>query len=1205
MTGKDPKHPNPEAHKARRRAPRHAAHHVHHPAKHPPQHHHAAHRVAGPGPDRGRWDKLRRGILRFVARSRVRQLFWGVALGCAIVATGAAALWWRLSQGPIEVPMVTPWLKAAIEENFGDKRTVAVGGTQIERDAHGRTSLRLTDIVVRDADGTVVASAPKAEVGISGAALLTGKVRAQSLNLVGAEMRVRIENDGKVTVFAGANQRPIATALPRAEVQTRPRPLPDAAEPVPLHSGITDLAGALTWIDGLGATGLDGHDLRELGLKDGVLTVDDRRDGKRWSFSHIDVSLRRPAQGGIVVRITSENPDEPWDLSAAMRPLGNGMRAVGLEARKVSSRDLMLALRVDQGEIEANLPLSASVRAEIAPDGMPRVAQGQILVGEGTIDDRVNRNIHVVLDRAELRFSWDGQNGVLVAPFQVHADGNQFTMRATLQKQPNEYGIWLLDLTRDDPVIDPVILGGAGAGDNEAFALNRAMARLRVDLLHKRIDLKQGDFGRVDTRPSHNVAIAVTGSFDYSGAEPRLAFGVAGTRMPVSVIKRIWPIFVASDVRKWVEQHIASGIVERMVVAGNAPLPDFRVNGPPMPTEGLSVEMETSATTVRPIQSLPEIRDADLVVRVTGSTANISLGRGTVDVASGRKLSVTGGVFRVADTHPKPAQSQTTFRVDGTVAAAAELLASDPLRDDAGLSLDPATAHGTVTAQVVVNTPIGKNVPKDAATYTVKADLTNFAADKLLIGQKLEAALLHVNASGAGYEVNGDVKINGTPASLDFHKLRGQPEGDLKLQTTLDEKARIKLGLDLGSTVVGAIPMTVIGKAGSTGYGNQMSVEADLTPVKIDNLLPGWVKPAGKAAHLTYTLVSGPKTTRFDNLMISGSGANVKGSVEFDSNRDISAVDFPVFALSEGDKATLKADRAADGVLRIVMRGEIFDGSNIVKSSLTGTDTDRSKHKLTDIDLDIKIGTVLGRNGETLRGLDVKLTRRAGRIRTFAMKAKIGRESPLIGDLRLRARDNHQVVYLETDDAGALFRFTDMYPRMFGGQMWMAMDPPSQDNTPQQGFLSIRNFTIRGEPGLDRVTSGVPDQASNGVQFSEASCQFTKAPGRMAVQDGVVRGPVVGATVEGQIDYVRDDMHLQGTFVPFYGLNNMFGHIPILGPFLGGSKEGLLGITYDAVGPPSAPRITVNPVSAIAPGVLRKFLPSPGQLDRSFIQPTR
>jgi len=44
----------------------------------------------------------------------------------------------------------------------------------------------------------------------------------------------------------------------------------------------------------------------------------------------------------------------------------------------------------------------------------------------------------------------------------------------------------------------------------------------------------------------------------------------------------------------------------------------------------------------------------------------------------------------------------------------------------------------------------------------------------------------------------------------------------------------------------------------------------------------------------------------------------------------------------------------------------------------------------------------------------------------------------------------------------------------------------------------------------------------------------------------------------------------------------------------------LLGINYEAVGPPGAPRITVNPVSAIAPGLLRKFVPSPGTFDPKF-----
>ena len=122
------------------------------------------------------------------------------------------ALWWRLSSGPIELDLATPWLSAAIKENFGSGHDVEIGGTQIERDAAGRTSLRIRDIVVRDADGTVVASAPKAEVGISGWGLLTGRIRAERLSLVGAEMAVRIESDSNVTVFAGSNKRPFVTA---------------------------------------------------------------------------------------------------------------------------------------------------------------------------------------------------------------------------------------------------------------------------------------------------------------------------------------------------------------------------------------------------------------------------------------------------------------------------------------------------------------------------------------------------------------------------------------------------------------------------------------------------------------------------------------------------------------------------------------------------------------------------------------------------------------------------------------------------------------------------------------------------------------------------------------------------------------------------------------------------------------------------------
>jgi hypothetical protein len=1171
--------------------------------KHAAAAHHAPHRVAHVS-KRRRWNRLRRGSLAFLRRRWVRRLAWGGGISIALATMAILGLWWRLNSGPIDLEIATPWLKAAIEENFGGKHTVTVGGTQIERDERGRTSLRLRDIVVRDADGTEVASAPKAEVGLSGISLLSGHVRAQSLNLVGAEMAVRIESDGRVTVFAGADKRPLARGNPALNPVAPGRPANAAATPGSLRSDIEDMAGIFAWIDGVGATGFDGHELRELGLKNGNLVVDDRRNGKRWTFDRINVSLNRPAQGGVIFRLESDNAERPWVLSAAMRPLADGIRAVGIEARNVSTRDILLALRLNEISVDADMPLSASIRADILPDGTPQVVQGQLIAEAGTISDLENDSVHVPISHADFRFNWDAQRRTLIVPFQVQSGSNQVTLRATMEPAADQSG-WTLEVARGDPVIDPIILGSTGSADDEGFAINRVAVRARLDLAHKRIDLDQGDFSRIDTRPSHNIGVAVTGSLDYSGPEPHLAFGVAGTRMPTAMMKRLWPPFAAADVRAWAEEHISGGTVERVVIAGNAPLNTFKASGPPTPDDGLSVDIETSGTTLRPIPSLPAIRDADLTIRITGGTATINLGRGTVEVSPGRRLNIASGVFSIPDTHPKPAPARATFRIDGTMPAAAALLGSEGLRDSVGITLDPASSRGTIAALVTVNVPLQKNMPKNSATYSIVADLTNFAADKMLLGQKVEAAALRVNASTEGYQIKGDVKINGTPAAIDLHKQKNDADAELRLQANIDEAARRRLGIDFGPSVTGSIPVKVTGHVGDNIKEDRLGVEADLTGVKIDNLLPGWVKAAGRSARATYTMVKNGKSVRFEDLSIEGSGVSVKGMVELDGASEIVAANFPVFSLSDGDKVTLKADRNGEGTMRVTMRGDVYDGRNFVKTALAGTQ-EKGKHKQADLDLDIKIGTVAGHNGETMRGLDLKLSRRGGRIRSFTLASKVGRDTPLIGDLRVRERDNHPVLFFETDDAGSLFRFTDTYPRMFGGKMWVAMDPPTQEELPQVGHVSIRSFHVRGEPALDRVVSGAAGVAKAGVEFSEMGADFTRFPGKMAVREGVVRGPLVGATIEGQIDYAKDDVHLRGTFVPFYGLNNMFGQIPIVGFLLGGgSNEGLVGITYEAVGPPSAPRISVNPVSAIAPGLLRKFIPSPGTFDRNFIPPSR
>ena len=444
---------------------------------------------------------------------------------------------------------------------------------------------------------------------------------------------------------------------------------------------------------------------------------------------------------------------------------------------------------------------------------------------------------------------------------------------------------------------------------------------------------------------------------------------------------------------------------------------------------------------------LPAIRDADLTLKIVGRTATVTLGRGTVEISPNRKLAIANGTFEVPDTDLKPPPARVKFRLDGPVPAAAELLAVDRLRDFSGAPLDPATSRGTLAAQVTLGMPLKDDLAPGSTTYAVTMDVTNFAAEKLVMGQKIEAATLRVGANNQGYQIKGDVKINGVPAALDYRKPRGDGDAEVRLTATLDENARGKLGFDVGAYLSGPVPIKLNGRVPAVEGDSRFAIEADLTQARIDRLLPGWVKPAGKSARASFTLISRPQSSsRFEDLVLEAPGASVKGTVELDESGELQSANFPVFSLTDGDKANVKAERGPDGTLRVTMRGEVFDGRGYLKTAMAGPSNEQSKQQSKDIDVDIKLGTVAGFYGETVRGLEVKMSRRSGNIMSFLLNGKLGRDTPLLGDLRGRP-GGRNVIYMETADAGAFFRFTDTYAKAFGGSMWIAMDPPTADQS--------------------------------------------------------------------------------------------------------------------------------------------------------------
>jgi hypothetical protein len=1142
-------------------------------------------RLAGP-----LWRALRCRFMRGV----------GICMGTVaiLLVLVAGGLWLLLANGPISLDVVTPWLAGAVAENFGNRFKVDIGGTVLERDEHDRIAMRIRAITVRDHDGTVIASAPKAEVGFSGASLLSGRPRAQRLNLVGAELAVRVEAGGQVTVSAGADEHPLAVAPVPAVGGFRSVDVAPAAT----GSGAADagpslqesLAAFLAWVDSLRALGLDGGELTEVGLKSGNLVVDDKRNGQQSRFENIRLSLTRPGAGELEFELASEDANHPWLVLASIKPGAGGARVIDLEARQVMLKDLLLALRIDGGQIDTDVTVSARVRAEFSADGSPQTASGRIIVGPGSFIDTGDPAAKITIDHAEMHPDWNATARLLTMPFEVRSGGTRLTLTAQAEAPRDPGGSWVLSVANSGlNVLAPV------NATDEPVLLNRVAVQSRIDPAGQQLNIEHAEIA------GKGVGVAMSGSLDYSTPDPRLKVRLTTRKLPLAAFKQMWPAVVTPPVREWIIERSSGGVIEQGEIVTDAPISTLRSGGPPVPDNGLSIQIQTSGVIVHAFDNLPDIRDADLLAITRGRNTAVKLGHGTIQMPSGRKLAMSNGVFDVADTSVKSPPAKVRAKLDGPMAAAAELLSMDRLKDAAGVPMDPANARGNVAAVVNLGMSLGQEIKSSTINYAITADITNFSAERFFMSQKVEAQKLGATANNQGFVVKGDMRIGGAPAAVELRRSGEESEAEVHLTGSLDEAARTRFGLDANGAVIGPVGVKIGGRVALAGDADsRLTVEADFTQAKFDNLVPGWSKAPKAPAKATFTYVGRGKQARLEDIAFDGNGASIRGAVELDQNGDFATGTFPVFGLAEGDKASLQLERTPDNSWKAAIRGDTFDGHNFIRASMAGGPEPKQRRPAIDFDVDAKLGAVAGFKGEVLRALDLHVMRRGGTLRSLAALARFASDGVLQAELRGKP-GGQQTVYVESSDAGALFRFSDTYSRMYGGRMWIAMDPPTHDGAKKDGILEVRDFAVRGEQALDSIAAGAPNGVGSGVQFSGMRVKFTRQPGRMTIHEGLVTGPMVGGTIDGVMDYAANELHLRGTFVPLYELNAAFGQIPVLGFFLGG-KEGLIGsVNYEVVGTPGAPVLRVNPISAVAPGFVRKFLEFPSSLPNDrFPAPT-
>lgn len=1128
---------------------------------------------------------------------------WSGGGMAGLVMAAAAVVYLLFSLGILTVDMARPYVERALEARLGPGQTVGIGEITADRATDGGMVLRASNIVVRDADGAVIARAPQADVEMQDT-LFPWAMRPRRVDLVGVKVTVRIDEQGAIAISTEGGkslQAPqvVETSAPAAgpegaqglaptgtdrtgappAVAQAPSAAPGDNVASPL--GPIRLAGLAALAESIDRGGFDGGDLESIGLKEGVLVVRSELTGRQWTFDDIDLSMSRPEVGGLAFDVKAGGTDGPWSARATIGALVGGQRALALSVRDLAPRDLLLAAGKADADMLATSPLSLDFTAHIDAAGTLVGSEGRLEVGAGELQFGSDDASRMIVDEASLAFRFDpARHEINIKPLMIQAGPFAAEIAATVSELPD--GTWR---ARIGTARASFAGGGPYAQKEPPFVLDDIALEGFYDPVARRFTVPKGPL----KGPLGGLTLG--GVVDLGVPEPTFNLDVSMTPMPVSALKRMWPITAVPEVRSWIYDHIIAGDVTRADFSLNMPLGSVGNPEWKLPPEAISINIEGSNAELHPVPELPSVKGASVSVQGSARSVHVTALNGTVDTPDGRKLNLSQTVFDVPETVMKDPPAKVVVQLDGPAAAAVELAAMPPLRGVSSEQIDPGAVRGTISGTAQVNVTLSNHITPADVDYAFEADLTDFSADKVFLGQKLDDATIRAFMTPAATVLRGDGKLGGAPASFEVTRPK-VGDATFVVAANLDDAARTKLNLDLAG-LSGTVGVKLTGTIGPRS--KSADVDLDLTAARLAELVPGWSKPAGKPARLTAKATVTNSGTRLDDLIVTGPGVNIKGSIELDSKASLISANLPTFQLSDGDKASVKAENV-DGTMKITVRGEVIEARAFLKNLLEAPIAGRKDEKPLDIDLDVKLDVVTGNNGETMRQVVLRLSRRAGTLTAFSLGGLVGRDGGVTGELVTKGSDRPQLS-VATTDAGALLRFINLYARIYGGDLWINVDGPRGDGSPQAGVVNMRDFTIRGEPGLDRLMAAAPGRGSDGrpapggvVAFRKLQVEFVRSSQQLNIKDGAIWGPSIGSTFDGNLDFANDRVSVRGTYVPAYGLNNLFSKLPVLGFFLGGGpNEGLVGVTYEIVGPLSGPTLRVNPISAVAPGFLRKI----------------
>ena len=1095
-------------------------------------------------------------VLRDAERSRT-----GVACRVVLASLGVAAVLLGLLVGLVETGMFDRVLNAraiaALNQALGPRYTASVEHTVLRFAGLGGLALKAENArVVEIESARELATTASVSMVLDPLALVAGRIAISRLDISGARFDAAL----------------LPQSAPLDLSRLRVSDVPDYLE------------ATFEQIDGIRRLIVD-NDMRTVRMSD-LGAVFRGAGGKTVDLAVPELDFTRDADGTVSIggRFAINGDEGEIDLSAggedAVRTLDGEIRAVALET--------FLLSRDQTGEPHYGARSIADIRVQARRE---------------TADSSPALGLDIRLAAGSL-----------------YADGIPATLRPSVLRASYNFDKGSLELASKDIGVGASVFPFTGGIIDLDRVSDRREKGFAVDLLFRDAVSQPEDTGEAAIRfdakasgyylpgtdsllfeelavSSEKGAFAGSLALRFGQAAPEVSFVMIADRLESVAVKQFWPFWMAKNARAWVAKNIFGGTVtngriELFMAAGRKHEPGIPLELGP---DELKIDFDIEGARMNVAGEIPPLRDTSGRFRLRGGRTEIAISGGTAYFPSGRSVNLKGGTFVLPDGYSKPLMAEMDIDVAGKADAVGELVTYRPIRALPSTGFSPEDFSGEVLVKVKARFGVVTAQNPPPAAWTALLTLQGVDVAKPVSGRKVAGVDGTLDIDPNRAELKGKGEIDGVPLAIQFTQPVAGNAGVTRhtvLSGTLGDDDRRKLLPGLEEILSGPVAL----KVEQEGEG-PYAVEADVRGAVVSVPWVGWTKGSGIGAKVAFRAQVKDGVTRVSDFSFAGDGFNLAGDLVFRGTA-LDTANFSTVRLSADDRFRLKIERAKSGYAAVAT-GEVADIRPVIARLKTAGGAARSGGKGQGTTVRATLKRVLGFNGEGLSNVNLRYETNGRRISGLELDAITDSGAPVVANLA--RREKRDVIELTSGDAGAVARFADVYRHMRGGLLNVRLRETARQGW--AGSVDVRKFSLVGE---ERLRSLVSTPAGNGgkslndavrreidvssVSFDRGYAGLRVRDGVLSMENGVVRGVTVGATFQGTMRDANGRIDMTGTFMPAYGLNRLFAELPLIGVILGNGRDrGLIGITFKISGPFETPRLTINPLSIIAPGVFRNI----------------